>query len=152
VNVAYFLTPKAHVAWIPVRSTMRQALERMEAHHYAAVPLLDDEGRYVGTLTEGDLLWFWKHRSEMTFHDTEQVRLEEVPRNSRPVFPVSIDAEMEQLFSLAASQNFVPVVDGREVFIGIVRRASILEYLVARLHGKDPRASQRGEGEAPPDA
>ncbi len=151
MNVAFFLTPKSNVAWIATDSTMRQALERMEFHRYAAVPLLDDEGHYRGTLTEGDLLWFWKHHSEMTFKDTEKVPLADIPRAGREVLPVHIGAEMEQLFTLAAAQNFVPVVDDRDVFIGIVRRSTIIEYCLARLDGKTPRPSGQGRESGPGD-
>src|SRR5204862_8276367 len=109
-----------------------QAIERMEAHRYTAVPLLDDDGRYVGTLTEGDLLWMMKRTAGLTFEATEYVRLSEVPRRMQNK-PVQIDAEVEQLLSLAADQNFVPVVDSREVFIGIVRRKAIIEHCAGLL-------------------
>ena len=39
---------------------MRQALERMKYHRYAAIPIIDDGGKYVGTLTEDDLHWEMK--------------------------------------------------------------------------------------------
>ncbi|MCZ4151926.1 hypothetical protein BZG21_46950, partial [Escherichia coli] len=42
--------------------------------------------------------------------------------------PVSINANMEDLINLAKVQNFVPVVDDMERFIGIVRRSQIIEY------------------------
>jgi len=132
MNVAFFLTPKIEVAWVPVDASMRQALERMEHHRYTAVPLLDDKGRYVGTLTEGDLLWMMKRTAGLTFEGTEYVRLSEVPRRMVN-HPVHIDAEVEQLLSLAADQNFVPVVDSREVFIGIVRRKAILAHCAGLL-------------------
>ena len=61
MNIAFFLTPKIEVVWLAASSTVRQALEKMEAHRYAAIPMIDDHGRYVGTLTEGDLLWHLKH-------------------------------------------------------------------------------------------
>jgi predicted transcriptional regulator len=35
---------------------------------------------------------------------------------------------MEDLISLAKSQNFVPVVDDMNRFIGIVRRSDIIDY------------------------
>jgi predicted transcriptional regulator len=37
--------------------------------------------------------------------------------------------KMEDLMSLVAIQNFVPVVDDNEVFIGIIRRMDIIQYL-----------------------
>ena len=52
-----FLTPKSEVAYINDDDTLRQALETMEFHKYAAVPIVNRQGRYIGTLTERDLLW-----------------------------------------------------------------------------------------------
>jgi CBS-domain-containing membrane protein len=112
---------------LPEDATMRQALERMEHHRYSAVPLLDHSGRYVGTLTEGDLLWKMKHTPNLTFAQTETYRLADVPRHVNNQ-PVHIDAEMEELLSKALDQNFVPVVDSRQVFIGIVRRRTLIQY------------------------
>ena len=48
--------------------TLRQALEKMEHHGYAAVPLLSTEGKYLGTLTDGDVLWGLK---ELNFADVD---------------------------------------------------------------------------------
>jgi CBS domain-containing protein len=139
MKIAFFLTPKADVAWVKTTSTMRQAIERMEHYRYTAVPVLTPEGKYDGTLTEGDLLWYMKEHPETRFEDTEHVPLVAVKRRIA-VHPVDIDAEIEALFALALDQNFVPVVDGRQVFIGIVRRRSILvffrERMNAVLHGE----------------
>lgn len=132
MNVAFFLTPKAEVAWVKTTATLRQAIERMEHHRYTAVPLLAPDGRYAGTLTEGDLLWFMKQHPQLRFEDTERVPLEAVPRRTT-VRPIHVDAHIEALLDLALDQNFVPVVDDREVFIGIVRRRSILAYYQDRM-------------------
>jgi CBS domain-containing protein len=127
MNVAFFLTPKAEVAWVKTASTVRQAIERMDHYRYTAVPLLTPEGTYAGTLTEGDLLWFFKQNPSLRFEDTEQVPLDVVPRRLN-VKPISINAEIEALFTLVLDQNFVPVTDDRDAFIGIVRRRAILSY------------------------
>jgi CBS-domain-containing membrane protein len=128
MKVAFFLTVKEDVVYLPVDSTMRQALERMEYHRYTALPVLDHAGHYVGTLTEGDLLWKMKHHDpSLTFAQTESFRLTEVPRHVINQ-PVHVDAEMEELLTKAVDQNFVPVVDSRDVFIGIVRRRDLIQY------------------------
>ena len=44
--------------------------------------------------------------------------------------PVSIDADIEQLDNHILNQNFVPVVDGRNVFIGIITRKEIIKELL----------------------
>ena len=81
MNIAFFLIPKSDVACISVHATMRQALEKMEHHQYTAVPLLDHEGHYIGTLTEGDLLWAMKRRNVYCLQDLEKIPLSEVKRH-----------------------------------------------------------------------
>lgn len=127
MNVTFFLTPKQDVVHLSYRSTMRQALEKMEYHRYSAVPLLDEEGKYMGTITEGDLLWKMKNTSGLSFENTHKIPLTQVPRH-RQNKTVKISARMEDLISLAITQNFVPVTDDEGVFIGIVRRREIIEY------------------------
>ncbi|MFO0756379.1 MAG: CBS domain-containing protein [Byssovorax sp.] len=134
MKIAFFLTPKADVAWIKTTDTVRQAIERMEHHRYTAVPMLTPEGCYAGTLTEGDLLAFWKQHPHMAFEATERVPLAMVTRRVF-VRPIDIDADIEQLLALAMDQNFVPVIDGREAFIGIVRRRSILSFFQEKMRG-----------------
>ena len=110
---------------------MRQALEKMEYHHYTALPLIDPDGRYAGTLTEGDLLWKLKNTPGLTFEGTEKVYLKDIPRRTINL-PVQIGSNISDLISLAVDQNFVPVVDDNNIFIGIIRRREIIEYC-ARL-------------------
>ena len=132
MNVAFFLIPKKDIVYLNENSTMRQALERMEYHSYSAVPLIDHEGRYAGTITEGDLLWKVKNTPGLTFQNTEDIFLSEVEQHVRNM-PVTIAAQMEDLISRAVVQNFVPVVDDQQVFIGIVRRRELIEYCSKRL-------------------
>ncbi len=127
MNIAFFLIPKNEVVYLPIKCTMRQALEKMEYHRYTAIPLIDENGRYAGTLTEGDLLWKMKNSPGLTFEGTERVLLREVPRRTQNA-PVRINAQIEDLLSLAMIQNFVPVVDDHDIFIGIIRRREIIEY------------------------
>lgn len=127
MNIAFFLIPKSEVVYLPLDSTMRQALERMEYHRYTAVPIIDKDGKYVGTLTEGDLLWKMKNTPDLNFAGTEQIRIKDIPWRMINN-PVHINAEIEDLLSLAIAQNFVPVVDDNEIFIGIIRRREIIEH------------------------
>lgn len=132
MNIAFFLLPKKDVVYLTPECTMRQALERLEFHWYTAVPLIDAGGKYVGTITEGDLLWKLKNTPGLTFAGTEKILLKDIPQRVKNK-PVHIDAQVEDLLSLASGQNFVPVVDDNETFIGIIRRREIIEYY-AKLH------------------
>lgn len=130
--IPFFLTPKQDVVFISEKSTMRQALEKMEYHRYSAVPIIDEEGKYRGTITEGDLLWKIKNTPGLSFENTHKIQLPDVSQHMQNT-PVSINAKMESLISLAKTQNFVPVVDDHGVFIGIVKRSDIIEYCAKLL-------------------
>ncbi|MEL7563563.1 MAG: CBS domain-containing protein [Dehalobacterium sp.] len=135
MNIAFFLIPKNEIVYLTIDCTMRQALERMEYHRYSAVPIIDKQGKYVGTITEGDLLWQLKNSLGSSLEGTEKVLLKDIPRRIQNK-PVRIDARLEDLLSLAIVQNFVPVVDDFDTFIGIIRRREIIEYYAGCLLSK----------------
>ena len=133
MNIAFFLTPKSEVVYENIDANMRQVIERMERHGYTAVPMIDKEGRYVGTLTEGDLLWKLKNTPELIFQNVNTVKLKDIPRRVRHK-SVCISANIESLISLAISQNFVPVIDDNGIFIGIIKRSDIINYCYNNLY------------------
>lgn len=135
MNIAFFITPKSEVIYESSEATMRQVLERMEYHGYTAIPIIDGKGRYVGTLTEGDLLWKLKNTPELSFKNTSKVKVGEISRRTKHK-PVSINADIESIISLAISQNFVPVVDDNGIFIGIIKRSDIINYCYSSMREK----------------
>jgi CBS domain-containing protein len=129
MNVLFFLTPKNDVAYIDSDVTLRQALEKLEANGYTALPIVTKRGKYIGSITEGDLLWYIKDHANLTLFDAEDVPLSNVERK-RNNQAVSINAKMEDLWEKVLSQNFVPVIDDEETFIGIVTRRDVMMQLV----------------------
>ena len=81
MNIAFFLLPKEKVAYVRDTDTMRQALERMEYHSYTAVPIINKHGKYVGTLTEGDLLWKLKSDPDLNFQNMNKIPLNDVKKH-----------------------------------------------------------------------
>lgn len=131
MNILFLLTPKAVCAYLRADDTIRQALERMETAGYAALPILAKDGTYCGTLTEGDLLWAIKNLSMTNVHDMESHGIMEIAHR-RDNAPVTVDTRVEDLMSKAIEQNFVPVVDDRNTFIGIITRRAIMQYYMDR--------------------
>ena len=127
-NILFFLTPKSEVAYVREDDSLRQVLEKMEHHGYSAVPLLSVDGRYIGTLTDGDLLWGIKELGFPSIWEMENHSVMEIKR-VRDNKPVHIHETMEGLLQKVAAQNFVPVVDDGRIFIGIVTRRDVLNYL-----------------------
>ena len=132
MNILFFLTPKSEVAYIYEDYTMRQALEKMEHHRYSAIPIINDEGKYVGTITEGDLLWTLKNDFSLDLKSVEDVPIMDIKRRMDNS-PVSVNANIEDLISKSMNQNFVPVIDDQKTFIGIIKRRDILEYCYNKL-------------------
>jgi len=133
MNILFFLTPKSEVAYIYDDESLRQVLEKMEYHKYSAIPILNRQGRYVGTLTEGDLLWYIKNQLNLNLQEAKKTLVTKVPRRSDNS-PVSVDSKMEDLLDKAMQQNFVPVLDDEKSFIGIVTRKDIMKYFATHLN------------------
>lgn len=127
MNILFYLTPKCDCAYLDEDDTLRQALEKMEARRYAAIPILSKNGHYVGTITEGDLLWAIKSRHNLDLHEAEKIKITSIDRK-KDYMPISIQANMDDLSELAVHQNFVPVSDDNDNFIGIVTRQEIIKY------------------------
>lgn len=116
VNHEYiiFLTPKSEVIYVNEEDTVGQAMDTMEKYKYSAVPIITKAGRYAGTLTEGDLLWGLKNKTDLVQKGLEKVRITEIPRRSDNQ-PVLVNADMEDLLGKIMNQNFVPVLDDQKI-------------------------------------
>lgn len=134
MNILSFLTPKSEVTCVKLGFSLRQTMEKMENCSYTAVPVLDDEEKYVGTLTEGDLLWYLKERSFPSIYEAEKLSLSDVERKT-VVSAVGVNTKMDELLNASLGQNFVPVIDDRGVFIGIVTRKKLIQYFIDKQNG-----------------
>lgn len=135
-NILFFLTPKAMCAYLSSEYTMRQALERMEIAGYNSLPILNKKGEYCGTLSEGDLLWALKNICNMDMRKAETHRIMEIERRKN-YLPVKVNTPMNELIERAANQNFVPVVDDKDTFIGLVTRQAVIKYCQWQLFGEE---------------
>ena len=143
MNILRFMTPKQDVACIYEDFTLRQTLETWENHRYASIPVLRRTGEYVGTMTEGDILWGIKRIHGLDMEQAEETPISSFPRKRDYRAVPASTTSMVQLLDAAINENFVPVVDDRNVFIGIVRRNAILEYFREKVH--ESRALQQRE-------
>lgn len=131
MNIAFLLTPKSEIVTLKESMSLRQAMEKMEYHKYAAVPVIDKNGHYVYTLSEGDILWHLKDNEDLNLKNTEQVSVSNIKR-SRSIEAVSINASLDYVLDRIRFQNFVPVVDDAGIFIGMVKRSDIM---VSKMYG-----------------
>lgn len=147
MNILFFLTPKSEITYVYDTDSLRQALEKMENHKYSAIPIISKEdGRYIGTLTEGDLLWEIKDHNNLSVRDAEDIPIMGIKRKWYNE-PVEVDVNMEDLLNKAMNQNFVPVIDDGKCFIGIITRKDLIQYLCKKLVTVQLEAGGMGIGQ-----
>lgn len=138
LNILFFITPKVEVEYVYDYYTIRQAMEKMEYHRYTSIPIINKKGEYVATITEGDLLWKIKSRFEDKQDDINLKSLENIDIKNIDKYndykTVSINSDMENIISLAINQNFIPVVDDQNIFIGIIKRSDIISYFNDKMN------------------
>ena len=96
MNILFYLVPKSEVMYLYDDYSLRQAMEKMEYHKYSAVPIINRAGNYVGTLTEGDILWELKDRKLSNLHEAEEIMLRHTNRK-RDNEPVNVNCNIEDL-------------------------------------------------------
>lgn len=129
VNILLLLIPKAKVSCLVETMNVRQALEKMRANGYMAVPLISKNGEYLGTISEGDLLWRIVEDDDIDLEELEEVNIKELVREEYTP-PLKVDATMDQIINMITEQNFIPVVDDRNILMGIVTRRRVLQQLL----------------------
>lgn len=129
MNILFFLSPKMGLEYLHDTNTARQAIEKIRIKGYTAIPVVSKkDGSYVGTVSEGDFLWTIINNNYLNIKELENIRISDIIDKTK-YQPVKIDQEMDDLLNLIMKQNFVPVVDDRNVFMGIITRRRVIEYL-----------------------
>lgn len=127
MNILKFMIPKSLVEYAGTDNSVRQVVEKMRFHRYVALPVLDGEGKYAGTVRLDDLFRYFDTQG-FDLRTAEKTSLLTVmDRSYRPVYH---NASLGELIEKVKEHNFVPVVDDRGCFIGIILRRDILNYLL----------------------
>ena len=100
MNIFSILIPKHTLTYLNANDPLDQAVAFLLGATYTAIPVVDDQGRYVGIASEGDFL--------------------------RAVLNT---VEKDEIMERILDRNFLCVVDDRDCFIGIITRKSIILYL-----------------------
>ena len=136
MNIAKIMIPKIFTVFLHEKDTIRQGLERFMVHGYTAVPVLNDQEQYIGSVTEGDFLRHLLACQTTDLKVQEGYRLGSIVR--RDFCPaLQIDADFEQVVTSMLNQNFVPIVDCRNVLCGILTRKRLIEFLAQARDKKE---------------
>ena len=133
MNILFFIITKEKVHYVNESFSLRQVLEKMDNCGYSSVPILNNSGEYLGTITEGDILRFIKIHNDLTLKKSEKISLKEIEIR-REVKSIKVYSNIEDLLEISLDQNFVPVVDDMNHFIGIITRRSIISYFNEKVN------------------
>ncbi len=132
MNILFLLKPKNTVSFLYDDYSLEEGLASMREHGYTAAPVLSHEGEYVGTVNEGDFLWNLIDNGDNGPEQLKYVQVKDILRENWNQ-PVKVSATVEDLLELVLNQNFVPVVDDRNFFVGIITRKAIIRYFRDRI-------------------
>lgn len=127
MNVPLLLLPKITTAYITADATVGEGIKILRQSGFTAVPVLYEDGRYCGTVSTSDVLGYLLEKGTTDVGGDATCVCEILPYHANPA--VNIDASLGELIDRLMDSNFVPVVDGRGCFVGIVTRKKLLTYL-----------------------
>ena len=130
MNIAFFLTPKKDVLYLKTSMTAKKALDILDSHSFEAMPVINSEGEYFGTLSSSDILRIVRQNPDPRRLTGARLRDMQFRVSNTPV---RINCDIEDLVMVACRQNFVPVVDDDSKFIGIIKRSTIITYCYQML-------------------
>ena len=142
-------------------ATVAEAIRTMLDNRISGLPVIDEAGRLVGILTEGDLLRRGETGTERQrsrwleilmgpgrlageYVRTHGRKIGEVM--TRDVVSVTLDTPLKEVVELMERHRVkrVPVLDG-EVLVGILSRADLLRALLGALQEEESPATNDGE-------
>ena len=119
MNIAKIMIPKAFTVFLQEDQSVRKGWEVMAQKGYTAIPVLDREQHYVGSVSEGDFLRFMLSVGTIDMREMEAHRVSDITRY-HSCTPLTIDASRQDVLAAVLAQNFVPIVDNRNTLCGIV--------------------------------
>lgn len=127
MNILAFLTPKEFTAYIEVNSTIRDFLEKHDYRRFTVVPIIDEDGHFVTTVSEGDILSYLRNNASFDLSITEAELIDNIG-HYRPYKALDVNCSIKDIIELSLNQNFIPMIDDRGMYIGIIKRRDIIEY------------------------
>lgn len=128
MNIIAYLTPKENTYFLDSKATIRQALEKYDYHKFTVIPLIDKSGKYVCTISDGDILRHIKNQAHFDVQSAENTLLLSI-ENYKPYKALDINCNDKDIILLSMEQHFIPINDDRGMFIGIIKRKDVIRYL-----------------------
>lgn len=145
MNILSSLTPKSGVDYVKDDATLFKVLQVMQKRNHSAIPIINKTGRYIGTITAGDILGCITENFNLSLKDSAKFSVQNVKR-TKDYKAVLVHTSFEELLDIALDQNFVPVVDDDYNFIGILTRREIVIWMHEQYRIEHPKGGNKDVG------
>lgn len=125
MNLAKIMIPKVSTVFLRENQTVRQGWEIMNRNGYTAIPVLDTDGSYTGTVSEGDFLRFVMSAGTPDIQCMENHQVSELVRKDFCP-PLEIQTSSEHVIDSILNQNFFPIVDSQNALCDILTRHGVI--------------------------
>lgn len=141
MNILASLTPKSGVDYVKSDATLFKTLQVMQQHNHADIPIINETGRYMGTVTARDILGCITENFNLSLKESAKFPIRNVKR-TKNYKALGVHAQLEDLIELAVEQSFVPVVDDDDNFIGILTRKEIIAWMHEQYKREHPQGGE----------
>ena len=118
MNILFFIITKDKTQFVLSSFSLRQTLEKMESCGYTSLPIINDKGEYIATITEGDILRYVKKNNNLTLKSSEKVNVLDV-NIKKVVKSIKIYSNMEDLIDneyIIFNHNFIRCIPWHKEF------------------------------------
>jgi len=129
MNALRLMLSKEKVNYLKSDCPLEEAMALFIESGYSAVPVINEEGAYIGTVCDKDFLRLY---SSPSYRDKiVELKLEDIISSNWNT-AINVYTDVDNVLLLSMNQNFLPVVDDEGLFIGIITRKAIIQFLSER--------------------
>ncbi|MFD2387369.1 cyclic-di-AMP-binding protein CbpB [Enterococcus rivorum] len=127
-----FLIPAENVANVMYLNPLSHALLVLSQVKYSRIPVLDKGDRFVGLISLSDVVDKMFDLTKVDLEKLNEFTVADVMEVNVPV--IREDWELENVLHLLVNASFVPVVDEKQRFKGIITRKELLKAVNHMAH------------------
>ncbi|MBP2099171.1 cyclic-di-AMP-binding protein CbpB [Enterococcus rivorum] len=132
-----FLIPAENVANVMYLNPLSHALLVLSQVKYSRIPVLDKGDRFVGLISLSDVVDKMFDLTKVDLEKLNEFTVADVMEVNVPV--IREDWELENVLHLLVNASFVPVVDEKQRFKGIITRKELLKAVNHMAHELEKR-------------
>lgn len=132
--------------------TVRALLELLVTHKIGGVPVVDDDNRLIGVISDGDVIRYIQPKSQTVFdafslilvsekedlkHKLQHTVNDSVEKMMRykGIFTVHPEDSIDEAISIFSKQHLkkIPVIDNGNKVVGVISRGDVIRYISTKL-------------------